>query len=606
MIGGKFNLTQKGLFLLAIPLVLELVFFGSLIYLLSETERERNEAEHARQLIGHTNAVIVMVYNAISDLTPAGLGASDVVSADEEFDAKLQAINQEYESLLALAITPKEETDIKTFGTSIDRGIEAISEIHRLLGQLGKDLGSFQQLHKRRKQITKLVREIKGQVDSMLGPELEIERRGPEKARLYADLLKGIIYVGIGGNILLALVGWRLFSQHIVKRLDTLYTNSRKIAMGETLPDVVPGTDEITDLDIALHAMAGALKEAAEVERALTDNVSDVICSLDSNNRFVALNPACTELWGYNEDELLGMNVREIIVAEYADKMTNTLMKEREESKNFDTRVRLKNGEEADMHWTANWSPKQQSYFCVVHDISAAKQVERMKKEFVAMVSHDLRTPLNSVLNLLTLMSVDAYGVVNEIGHKRIDAAEQDVTRLIGLINELLDLEKLEAGEVILDLKSVSADSIMEQSQRSVYGFAQQNAVDIVYEPSNLKVTVDQNRFVQVLINLLSNAVKFSEKGSEVRIRAERGSNCTVFEITDSGCGIPPEVQSTIFERYKQAEGANKKHKGTGLGLAICKNIAEQHGGSIGVESSVGIGSKFWVKIPDHLATSSV
>ncbi|MBS1954624.1 MAG: PAS domain S-box protein [Cyanobacteria bacterium SZAS-4] len=600
MIQGKFNLTQKGLILVAIPLVLELVFFGSLIYLLNETERERNEAEHARQLIGHTNAVIVMIYNAISELAPVSLGASDTVTDDKEFQEKLIAIHQEYESLLALAITPKEEADIQQFGAAIDHGIDVIGDVHRLLGQIGKDLGSFQQLHKRRKQIVKLVRDIKEQVGLMLGPEMEIERQGPEKARLYADLLKGIIYAGIGGNILLALVGWRLFSHHIVKRLDTLYANSRKIAMGEALPDVVPGADEISDLDVALHEMADALKEAAEVERALTDNVSDVICSLDSNNRFVALNPACAELWGYDENELLGMNVREIIVAEDADKVTNSLTKGQGESKNFDTRVKLKNGEEADMHWTANWSPKQQSYFCVVHDISAAKQVERMKKEFVAMVSHDLRTPLNSVLNLLTLMSVDAYGAVNETGHKRLDAAEQDITRLIGLINELLDLEKLEAGEVILDLKEISASSIMQQAQQSVYGFAQQNSVEIVCEPSTLYVTVDQNRFVQLLINLLSNAVKFSEKGAEVRMQAVRGANYTVFEVSDTGCGIPPEVQSTIFERYKQAEGANKKHKGTGLGLAICKNIAEQHGGSIGVDSTVGFGSKFWVKIPDR------
>ncbi len=192
----------------------------------------------------------------------------------------------------------------------------------------------------------------------------------------------------------------------------------------------------------------------------------------------------------------------------------------------------------------------------------------------------------------------------NETGHKRLDAAEQDITRLIGLINELLDLEKLEAGEIILDLKNIGASSVMDQAQQSVYGFAQQNGVEIVCEPTNLNVMVDQNRFVQVLINLLSNAVKFSEQGAEVRMRTVRGANYTVFEISDTDCGIPAEVQSTIFERYKQAEGANKKHAGTGLGLAICKNIAEQHGGSIGVDSNVGEGSTFWVKIPDQLATS--
>ncbi len=601
MAAGKFNLTQKGLILVAIPVIIELFFFSSLIYLLNETERQRNEAEHARQLIGHTNAVIVMIYNAISDLAPASLGSSETVSDDDEFNTKLKAIRHEYESLLALAATPKEETDIRTFGDAIDHSIDVISDVHRLLGQLGKDLGSFQQLHKRRKQIMKLVREIKVQVDSMLQPEMEIERQNPEKARQYAELLKGLIYAGIAGNIIIALVGWRLFSKHIVQRLDVLYSNSRRIALSEPLPDVVRGTDEITDLDIALHEMAEALKEAAELERALTDNVSDVICSLDANNRFIAVNPACADQWGYTEKELLGLNAREIIAEDSAEKMVSNLTRGSEESKNFDTRIKRKNGEVADVHWTANWSPKQQSYFCVVHDISAEKQIERMKKDFVAMVSHDLRTPLNSVLNLLTLMSVEAYGSVNETGHKRLEAAEQDVTRLIGLINELLDLEKLEAGEIILDLKLVDANAVMEQAQQSVYGFAQQNGVTILTEPSDLKVKIDKNRFAQVLVNLLSNAVKFSEPESEVRMRAVHGSNYTVFEIADSGCGIPPEAQATIFDRYKQADGANKKHKGTGLGLAICKNIAEQHGGTIGVDSTVGAGSTFWVKIPDRV-----
>jgi PAS domain S-box-containing protein len=392
-----------------------------------------------------------------------------------------------------------------------------------------------------------------------------------------------------------------LFSKHIVQRLDTLRSNSRKIAMGEALPAVVSGADEITELDAALHEMADALKMAAELERALTDNVTDVICSLDSNNRFIAINPACAQQWGYSDTDLLGMNVREIIADEDAQKMIDSLQKDETESGNFDVRVKLRNGTQADMHWTVSWSQKQQSYFCVVHDVSAEKQIERMKKDFVAMVSHDLRTPLNSVLNLLTLMSVEAYGAVNETGHKRLEAAEQDVTRLIGLINELLDLEKLEAGEIVLDLKEVDAETIMDQAQQSVYGFAQQNGVTITHEPSDLKVHADQKRLVQVLINLISNAVKFSEQGATVKLSALRDSNGTTFEVADSGCGIPPELQATIFERYKQADDANLKHKGTGLGLAICKNIIEQHGGTIGVRSTVGSGSTFWVKIPDQV-----
>jgi signal transduction histidine kinase len=216
------------------------------------------------------------------------------------------------------------------------------------------------------------------------------------------------------------------------------------------------------------------------------------------------------------------------------------------------------------------------------------------------MVSHELRTPLTSVKGYLSLIDMGAFGQVTKELKDGAAAGERNVGRLINLINELLDLEKLESGKMDIKKTEVFIGDLFEQSLDAVRVFAQEKAVTLKTEDltTNL-ISADPARIVQVLINLLSNAIKFSSAGSFVKMTAQQNDQCFEISIKDEGAGIPREYRESIFERFQQVDAAGtNRREGTGLGLAICKAIIEQHGGEIGVESELQRGSRFWFRLP--------
>jgi signal transduction histidine kinase len=228
------------------------------------------------------------------------------------------------------------------------------------------------------------------------------------------------------------------------------------------------------------------------------------------------------------------------------------------------------------------------------------KEMERMKQEFVSMISHDLRTPLTSIQVFVNMLSKGLMGQVPEPVTKKAQMADRNATRLIGLINDLLDIDKMESGQLELSLEETSLPAIIERSVESVRGFAEKEGILIEWrgcEP--ITVNADGDRIVQVMVNLLGNAVKFSPKDASVRIAVEKQGAEARVAVIDKGRGVPEHLRTAIFERFKQVstKDATEK-KGTGLGLAICKAIVEQHGGVIGCDSVEGQGSTFWFKLP--------
>jgi signal transduction histidine kinase/CheY-like chemotaxis protein len=234
-------------------------------------------------------------------------------------------------------------------------------------------------------------------------------------------------------------------------------------------------------------------------------------------------------------------------------------------------------------------------------EIQKQKAVEstKLKSQFLASMSHELRTPMNSILGLTELILERAD--LNDKNKERLDVVLSSGRRLMTLINDILDLSKIEAGKMAIRTEDVLLEELISEVSNSIVPLVKNKGVDFNIERDlNTRIVIhtDRDRIVQVLINLLGNAVKFTEEG-EVKLRVFDKDNELIFDIIDTGIGISEEDQKMVFEEFRQADGStSRKYGGTGLGLSICKKIADLLGGDLSVKSNVGSGSTFSFKIP--------
>jgi len=249
----------------------------------------------------------------------------------------------------------------------------------------------------------------------------------------------------------------------------------------------------------------------------------------------------------------------------------------------------------------------------VMRDITDSKAVERMKAEFVATVSHELRTPITSIRGSLGLIAGGVTGPVSEQTRNLVAIALRNSDRLAHLINDLLDMEKMESGKMIFDMHGQPITALIEQAIENNSGYAENLGIHFALTTPvpAIAVLADAFRLLQVMSNLLSNAAKFSPAASTVEITvveriATNGARLARVQVTDCGPGIADEFRSRIFQKFSQADSSDTRAKsGTGLGLAICKAIIEQMGGTIGYESEVGVGSTFYFELPQASNTPS-
>lgn len=235
----------------------------------------------------------------------------------------------------------------------------------------------------------------------------------------------------------------------------------------------------------------------------------------------------------------------------------------------------------------------------VFHEMAdALVAAEERKQEFVSTICHDLRSPLANVQVSLALAAKGKYGELNTQGVERFNKAEQSIERLITLLNELLDAEKMEAGLLELDPAPMNLANAVAHSVDSVKTLAEQKNVSIKYgDIKDIEIIGDEARLVRVIVNLLSNAVKFTPVGSTVTVSLIQNATTVDVRVSDQGEGIPDDAKEKIFDRFYRL-GNSEKVSGIGLGLTICKNIVSAHRGQIGVDSVVGEGSTFWIRLP--------
>lgn len=361
-----------------------------------------------------------------------------------------------------------------------------------------------------------------------------------------------------------------------------------------------------TYMDITEYKRADEALRASEIRtQALLDNMLSGLFMADPRGILELVNPAAERMFGYTSEELVGQYLGTVLSLPpgadphvFLQGVLRTSL-----GKVTELEGKRKNGEvfPFEVLLFELETPEGRRFAGSIADVTERREVDRLKREFVSSISHELRTPLTSIRGSLGLLAGGVFGPLSPDATEIVAVAERNVVRLIALINDILDLERLDGGRLEMRFESSRAGAIVERSLEAVRSFADQSKVTLVVDPvpSTVRVRADADRLVQVLVNLVSNAVKFSPSGSAVTIRVVLTPGMAEFQVEDRGRGVPPALREAIFERYRQVEASDSRSKGgAGLGLAICKAIVEQHGGSIGVRDAAETGSLFWFRIP--------
>lgn len=366
-----------------------------------------------------------------------------------------------------------------------------------------------------------------------------------------------------------------------------------------------------------------SLKESEERFRNVVESALNPVIIADNIGRIISWNRSAWDIFLYTEKEVLGKQLSFLMPERYRanhlaglKRITST-----GESNVIGRIVEMhglrKDGTEFPLEISiSSWKTEKGIFFSgIIHDITERKKAEEMrlekerleyaskeKSEFIASMGHELRTPLNSIIGFSELLHREAAGALNEKQRRYVDNTITSGKFLLNLINEILDLSKIEAGKIDLVIEKISVPDTIEETITLMKEKATKHNIAIKKEfDSQLGfIDADKLRFKQILFNLLSNAIKFSkEEGGTLTIKAKNVGGMAQISVSDTGIGIRHENMKKLFQKFEQLEpGISSKYGGTGLGLSISKQLVEQHGGKIWAESKYGEGSIFTISLP--------
>lgn len=471
------RLSHKGLILVIVPIVFEIVFVVILAHMLREAEAGMVAENHSRAIVTSAHDLEKQFYDAGASLAFYRM-TKDESFLKRYFKARNENIPDHLRRMRPLLTDPWEVESFARIGKATVNGIK---EMDNCLGRINSGMRSFFIQDSRRS-----LDDLLSEVHALVQHEKQVQDAAPLAQADARERVVYVLFVGVLFSVFIGLSMAIFFNQDIINRLNVLMANTKRLTMRAPLLPAVAGEDEIAHLDNVFHEMAKDLDDA-----------------------------------------------------------------------------------------------------------------NRHKQEMIAMVSHDLRSPLMSVQVSLALMSEGAMGELPDDAKSEAARAERSTKRLIKMINDLLDIERLDGGKIDLTMAELDIASVVRNSVASVDALARARGITIVAPEDSHTLMADSERLEQVITNLLSNAIKFSPENGAVNIATASVGPMLEVTVSDNGPGVPPEMRDQIFERFKQA-GANKdaEKAGSGLGLSIARAIVVEHGGTIGVRSNNGKGSIFWFKLP--------
>jgi PAS domain S-box-containing protein len=341
-----------------------------------------------------------------------------------------------------------------------------------------------------------------------------------------------------------------------------------------------------------------ALVESEANHRLLMQRAADAILMVDADAVCVDANDRAAEIIGRAREEILGLPLRGFVRSDRSDDAAVLPMLRFGHVTTGEFWVVQPTGARVPVEISATILEDGRVQI-IARDISERKEIERMKDEFVSVVSHELRTPLTALRGSLGLLASGRFDEVPDKRARMLELATGNTDRLIRLVNDILDVERIDSGGISFERVESSVRPLIQHAVEVIRPVAERAGVEIHWEAPELRIWADPDRMTQTLTNLIDNAVKFSPAGSVVGITARRDNRMAQFEIHDQGRGIPKDKRDLVFKRFQQVDTSDAREKGgTGLGLAIARSIVEQHDGKIWIAENVEIGSTFCFTIP--------
>lgn len=599
----QLKLAQKGLLIVILPVIMQIFLYIELKQQIDTVQRQAESQEYSRDVMIHVNSLILecsKLFEAYVNLWT--IKSEALLNRTLELRTRVEG---ELDTLHDLLMTHKE--DYAVAEAVCVRGDKFLHEIGSVTVTLGKEskpdtmwdmLEMHQSFGESSRKLMAALQELGAEHGSRVKSAGTAEADARRQLLLFCD-------IAVGMTLVMALGLAIYFVKGTVRSLEILKANTQRLAGNEDLLPQIKGDDEIASVDQQFHLMAAKLKEAtAQLDESykrlqgVIDTVPMAIVICDESGEVESMNRAGSALFGWGVDEVHGKQVSVFFPS--APVLSRWLEETRERPVQTEAISKEQEAVPVELSVLRFQSPTGVRLLLAVMDITERYKMERMKRDFIAMVSHDIRSPLTSISACMDLIKQQRVASENDPVGDWVDTAQGSADRLLAMVTKLLDLERLDSGIFNFDLTDFVVNDAIEAAWNATRSPAKNVTAQLPEQ--SLNVFADRESVEHVVQNFFSNAIKFSPDGGRITCTIERdgagGGAMVRISVSDQGPGIPPRYLDTVFERFKQAPQGRKRKDGTGLGLAICKSMVQAMGGEIGVRNNDGAGCTFWCTIP--------
>lgn len=402
------------------------------------------------------------------------------------------------------------------------------------------------------------------------------------------------LFLIIALAITLTLTFVYVFVIDLRRRLGIIAENLQSLALDRELKIVEASTDEIGELDIVLHDTESFVRNARRQKLVILDNSAEIICALDTRLKILSINPAVERLWHYEPDQLIGKS----LVSLSKDVKDNfDTLRLRDNTGEFESDAICGDGIARIFAWSVSWSSDDHTFACIARDVTAVRQAERLRHNFISVLSHDLRTPITSLGVGLSLLKAGAKGALPPAVLPDLVKVETKVQGLTELITALLELDKLESGQLNLNFEVLHVYNIFAAARERVRDIASRGGITLDGPESDAFIEGDSKRLIDALSYLLRYSISRTPSGGVIKLAVDNKGSQVRISITDTGLAISLEERQLLFERYFAPSDLQGMDQLSNLSLCIARAIVQSHKGVLTLFSTDSF-STFCVTLP--------